>query len=331
MVSFQINFRIIQFFWKKVLWNGKGNNPRKFYMGSQVPPQFCAGMLSGIRLYFIIRQHRKEVMMKIHSMDDEMEMEFNSLEIGSAYFREMYGTDEKGTYIEHLFPKLDMLKQQMVITLIQGLLSGAKRDAFLGVYLQAFLNNYRITYVDLAKYITAYINYSVGWQAENGNVENLDMQGISSKLQRFLKSNKGKEDNEYLKLVSGFFSVSPSVLITGKGERYSIDLEELKRIVDGENLDVDTFLDRHFQMDFDSEGISTEEEKEQYKKYIHYNASVFAGIVAEQLDIDIEDILVTEKCWIELEDFPIKEYYNRLTDENMEVVRNVLFYLNVKL
>lgn len=268
--------------------------------------------------------------MEIHSLDDGMEMEFDSLETGSAYFRERYGMEEKGTYIEHLFPNLDALKQRMVITLIHGLLPKAKKDAFLGVYLKAFLNKYEMTYVDLAKCITAYINYSVGWQEENSNAENLDLQCISSKLQRFLKSTKGKEDNEYLKLVSGFFSVSPSVLITGKGERYSVDLERLKEIVDGENLDVDIFLDEHFQTDFDSAGVSTEEEKEQFKKYIHYNASVFAGIVAEQLDIDIEDILVTEECWVELEDFPIKEYYNRLTDENKEVVTDVLFYMNVK-
>lgn len=269
--------------------------------------------------------------MKIHSMDDGIEMEFDSLEIGSAYFREMYGIGKKGsTYIEYIFPKLDTLKQQMVITLIHGLLPKAKKDAFLGVYLQAFLDNYEMTYVDLAKCITAYINYSVGWQEKNSYTENLDVQSISSKLQRFLKSTKGKEDNEYLKLVSGFFSVSPSVLITGKGERYSIDLEKLKEIVDNEKLDVNIFLDGHFQMDFDSEGVSTEEEKEQFKKYIHYNASVFAEIVAEQLDIDIKDILETTECWVELENFPIKEYYNRLTDENKEIVKNVLFYMNVK-
>lgn len=287
-------------------------------------------MLSGIKLPFIIRQHRKEVMMKIHSMDDGLEMEFDSLEIGSAYFREMYGMEEKGTYIERLFPKLDTLKQQMVITLIHGLLSKAKKDAFLGVYLQSFLNDYEMTYVDLAKCITAYINYSVGWQEKNGNVENLDMQSISSKLQRFLNSTKGKEDNEYLKLVSGFFSVSPSVLITGKGERYSINWEKLEEVVDGENLNADTFLEEHFETDFDSAGISTEEEKDQFKKYIRQNKFVFAEIAAEQFGIDVEDILETTECWVEMEDFPIKEYYNRLTDESKEIVKNVIFYMNIK-
>ena len=158
------------------------------------------------------------------------------------------------------------------------------------------------------------------------------MQSISSKLQRFLKSTKGNKDNKYLELVSGFFSVSPSVLITGKGERYSINLERLKEIVDkeiadGEILDVDAFLEQHFQMEF----CGKEEEKEPFKKYIHYNKTVFAGIVAEQLNIKIEDILVAEECWVELENFPIKEYYNRLTDKNKEVVRNVLFYMSVKI
>jgi len=263
-------------------------------------------------------------------MDDGLEMEFDSLEIGSAYFREMYGMEEKGTYIERLFPKLDTLKQQMVITLIHGLLSKAKKDAFLGVYLQSFLNDYEMTYVDLAKCITAYINYSVGWQEKNGNVENLDMQSISSKLQRFLNSTKGKEDNEYLKLVSGFFSVSPSVLITGKGERYSINWEKLEEVVDGENLNADTFLEEHFETDFDSAGISTEEEKDQFKKYIRQNKFVFAEIAAEQFGIDVEDILETTECWVEMEDFPIKEYYNRLTDESKEIVKNVIFYMNIK-
>lgn len=268
--------------------------------------------------------------MKIHSMDEGLEMEFDSLEIGSAYFREMYGTEEKGAYIARLFPKLDALKKQMVITLVHGLLSNAKKDAFLGVYLQAFLDGYGMSYVDLAKCITAYTTYSAGWQAKNSGTVILDKQDISSKLQRFLKSNTGKEDNEYLKLVSGFFSVSPSVLITGKGERYSVDLERLLEIVEGENLDDNAFLDGHFQTDFDGAGAVEDEEKEQFKKYIHYNASVFAEIASEQLNIDTEDILITEKCWIELENFPIRDYYNRLTDENKELVKNVLFYLNVK-
>jgi len=260
-----------------------------------------------------------------------MEMEFDSPGIGAAYFREMYGMDEKGAYIEYTFPKLDAPKQQLVITLIHDLLPQSKKDALLGTYLQAFLDDYKMTYVDLSKYITAYVNYSVTWKAENSDVSYLQLHDISSKLQKFLKGNKGNVDNIFLKLVSGFFRVSPSTLITGKGESYYVDLDELKKIVDKEKLDADTFLEKHFQMDFDfSMENSSEKDIEHFKKYIDFNASVFAKIVSEQFNIEIEDILKTEECWIELEDFPIRKYYDKLTDKNKEIVKNVLFYLNIK-
>lgn len=280
--------------------------------------------------------NKEFVKMKIHSMDDKMEMEFDSLESGSAYFREILKIEEKGAYIEYIFPRLDIPKQQLIITLIHDLLPESKKDSLLGVYLQAFLDDYEITYNELAKCIYAYIQYSIDWKEQNcsdheKNEDLIDVQGILSKLQRFLKGNKSSEENKYLKLVSGFFSVSPDVLITGKGKRYSVDLEKLKKIVMREQMDIDLFLDKHFKINF-NEYIENPDDSEikLFQKYIHYNASVFAEIVSEQFNIDIEEILIAEECWIELEKFPIKRYYDKLTDKSKNIVRNVLFYLNIK-
>lgn len=264
--------------------------------------------------------------MKIYSLGEGQEMEFEAPENGSAYFREKFGTTKKGTYIEFMFPKLDVPRQQLIINLIRDLLTDAKKDALLQIYFQAFLDDYGISYFDLANYITAYLNCS--YDNEN-QYEVIDITDIVSKLQRFLKSNRSNEDNVILQLVSGYFSVSPDVLITGKGKKYSIDFEFLERILKKNNMDVDTFLEKHFQMEHIVE-INDEKEENNYKQYIHHNAIVFAQIVEKQFNIASEDILLEDECWVELEEFPIKKYYDNLTDKNKEIVNNVLFYLSIK-
>lgn len=264
--------------------------------------------------------------MIIYSLGEGQEMEFEAPENGSGYFREKFGTTEKGTYIELMFPKLDVPRQQLIINLIRDLLTDAKKDALLQIYFQAFLDDYGISYFDLANYITAYLNYSYDNENQDKDIDPTD---IASKLQRFLKSNRSDENNVILQLASGYFSVSPDVLITGKGKKYSIDFEFLEKILEKNNMDVDTFLDEHFQMEYIAE-VNDEKEENNYKQYIHHNAIVFAQIVEEQFNIASEDILLEDECWVELEEFPIKKYYDNLTDKNKEIVNNVLFYLSIK-
>lgn len=110
-----------------------------------------------------------------------------------------------------------------------------------------------------------------------------------------------------------------------------MDLEKLKEIVVQEQMDIDSFLNEHFKTNFNGYIENPcDSDIKLFQKYIHYNACVFAEIVAEQFNIDIKEILITEECWIELEKFPIKRYYDKLTDKNKDIVRNVLFYLNIK-
>ena len=83
-------------------------------------------------------------------------------------------------------------------------------------------------------------------------------------------------------------------------------------------------------MDFLEYENVNEKEKEYYRDYINHNATVFAEIVSQTYGVDVDEILITEECWIELENFPIRDYFNRLKPENKKIVEHVLFNLNIR-
>lgn len=287
--------------------------------------------------------------MKLRSL--EYEVNLVSPAQTAAYFQMMYEEkkedENKLDYIEKIFYSVDKAKQHLIIELIRDLLTDAKKDAYLSVYLQSFLDEANMTYTALANRISAYTNNSAFFEDTNQilNITNdsnkekediydicdiYDITNIKSSLQSFLKNTKAQMDNNILKLVSGYFSVSPSLLITGKGERYYIDLEKLKEIADNENKEVDDFLDSLYDMDFfECENVN-EKEKEYHRDYINHNATVFAEIVSQTYVVDVDEILITEECWIELENFPIRDYFNRLKPENKKIVEHVLFNLNIR-
>lgn len=284
--------------------------------------------------------------MKLRSL--EYEVNLVSPAQTAAYFQMMYEEkkedENKLDYIEKIFYSVDKAKQHLIIELIRDLLTDAKKDAYLSVYLQSFLDEANMTYTALANRISAYTNNSAFFEDTNQilNITNdskekediydicdiYDITNIKSSLQSFLKNTKAQMDNNILKLVSGYFSVSPSLLITGKGERYYIDLEKLKEIADNENKEVDDFLDSLYDMDFfEYENVN---EKKYHRDYINHNATVFAEIVSQTYGVDVDEILITEECWIELENFPIRDYFNRLKPENKKIVEHVLFNLNIR-
>lgn len=286
------------------------------------------------------REEKKH--MKLRSLEYEVNLE--SPAQTAAYFRMMYEEkkedENKLDYIEEIFYSGDKGKQHLIIELISDLLTDAKKDAYLSVYLQSFLDEANMTYTALANRISAYTNNSAFFEdtIQILNITNdskekediYDIANIKSSLQSFLKNTKAQLDNNILRLVSGYFSVSPSLLITGKGERYYIDLEKLKEIADNENKEVDDFLDSLYDMDFLEYENVNEKEKEYYRDYINHNATVFAEIVSQTYGVDVDEILITEECWIELENFPIRDYFNRLKPENKKIVEHVLFNLNIR-
>ena len=173
--------------------------------------------------------------MKLRSL--EYEVNLVSPAQTAAYFQMMYEEkkedENKLDYIEKIFYSVDKAKQHLIIELIRDLLTDAKKDAYLSVYLQSFLDEANMTYTALANRISAYTNNSAFFEDTNQilNITNdskekediydicdiYDITNIKSSLQSFLKNTKAQMDNNILKLVSGYFSVSPSLLITGKG------------------------------------------------------------------------------------------------------------------
>lgn len=277
--------------------------------------------------------------MRLRSL--EYEVNFKSPSQAAAYFRMMYKDkqedENKLDYIEEIYYSSDKAKQHLIIELIRDLLTDAKKDAYLSLYLQSFLDEANMTYTALANRISAYVNNSAFF--EDTNVTNdsnkekedvYDITNIKSSLQSFLKNIKAQLDNNILQLVSGYFSVSPSLLITGKGKKYYIDVEKLKEIADNENKEADDFLNSLYDSDFFAIEKVNENEKKYYQDYINHNATVFAKIVEEVYNVDIDEILITEECWIELENFPIRDYFNRLKPENKKIVEHVLFNMNIK-
>lgn len=278
----------------------------------------------------------------------ENEVKFNSPENGSAYFRAYFKkkneTQGKGSengdklddkLVEDIFPKLDKSKKQLVIMLIRDLLSNSKKESLLSVYYEGFLNEYKMSYYKLAKYIDAYMRCSITWKIKHSTeiVDELDFEHVLSKMKSFCKVYKSQEDNPYLELVAGYFRVSTGVLINGKGIRYRTNTEKLKELADKEQKDKDTFLNELFDFDFDDEvqepSKDKEKDKELFINYIDHNAQEFANIVEEKYDVKAEDFLIKEECWIELDDFPIMTYYDQLTSENKKIIKNALFYLIV--
>ena len=184
-----------------------------------------------------------------------------------------------------------------------------------------FLEDEQLTYSKLASCIDGYLAASMTIQSNlNANIKSLEE--IKSSIKKLLTTVNASINNSVLQYIADFFCVSADVLITGKGKKYSVDLERLYNIVNNANMDAEEFLNEHLELDMVE--TATESEKKAFEVYIHRSARVFAEIVAEQFAINVNDILIEEDCWIELDNFPIDRYYQLLTDKNKEVVRHVI-------
>ena len=234
--------------------------------------------------------------MKIHKIDDYSEA-YNNLgidmpEVASAYFRSIYqdkhinkdrDKDKKKKLSEELkiiYYSLPVSKQFVVNNLIQDLLSDSKSRGYVGVYLKAFLEDEQLTYSKLASCIDGYLAASMTIQSNlNANIKSLEE--IKSSIKKLLTTVNAGINNSVLQYIADFFCVSADVLITGKGKKYSVDLERLCDLVGKANMDAEEFLNEHLELDMVE--TATESEKKAFEVYIHRSARVLRKLLQSNL------------------------------------------------
>lgn len=283
--------------------------------------------------------------MKTHNINDgDKEIRFSSPKMSSAYFRSILrGNLEQDnskkppkalTDIEYLYYSLSSSKQFVINNLIFDLLSDKKRNGYLGLYLEEFLNDYEISYSKLASYISGYIATSITILKSTDTTTNnrlifKTVDDVKSSIQKMLHTVNIRQNNTILPLVADFFCVSPDVLVTGRGKRYSIDFENLKKFVDTKYSNCDDFLSQHLNIDMNKD--VTESDRNNFIEYIHHSARTFAQIAIKALNIeDINKILIEEECWIELDKFPIYKYYQLLSPQNQIIAKHVIENLTIE-
>lgn len=285
--------------------------------------------------------------MVIHVIEKYKDLIFDSPEMASAYFRSVYDGNrgkkreekeekkkkipKQRTNLEYLYYSLPISKQFVVNNLIFDLLSESKSKGYVGVYLEAFLLQNNITHSELASYIYGYLMASITVQDSQDPVikelRDKGLEDIKSSIQKMTRTVNTNQNGLILKLIADYFCVSTDVLITGKGKKYSIDLSRLASIVGKNKINIVEFLNQHLKMDMCDDVL--ENDGSAFEQYIYRSARTSAEIVAKQLTIDINKILIEEECWIELDEYPFYRYYQLLTDKNKEIVKHVIENLTI--
>lgn len=228
--------------------------------------------------------------------------------------------------------------RQMVMHLRKN--KNVSKDIYFGQRLNAVLETYNkelseeekveMTLSKLATIIHGYLQVSIREvDKTQGTLRNkYDYETIKSKLNKLATVQTTKEEDDILKLACGYLCISTDVITKGSGERYFIDIEKTGEIIGIKNIDdVEDFLQGHKEFDFDFELENSDNNefikyKKNYEKYIHHNAQLFAEIVSDMYNVDINSILQKETYTVEIDTFEMD--YQKLSDTNRKFIKDIL-------
>lgn len=229
--------------------------------------------------------------------------------------------------IEDIYQEMSNREKYILSQAVNLFLKEDKRDAFIGQRFEEVLqrhNDYygeKITSTVLANVIDGYVRVCV----DEENYEKKDTDHIKSKVEKFKTQYRVSSDDKILKLVCGYLCVSVDVIQKGQGEKYSIDFEKLKQIIDKEGVDADAFLEAHKMVFFDEsifENADCDKYDECYTNYIHHSAEKFAEIVEEQYNIKKEDILKSEPYSVQTDGF--RQRFEQLPDKKRTEILQII-------
>lgn len=272
--------------------------------------------------------------MKIHTVEYYNEMDFESPEKTAEYFKAIYinrykekDEEQIGKLLEKMYSSLSRTKKYIVENLIYDLLSDAKKDKLAGQYFKELLESEDITYSQLALCIAGYIEVSQKCNKLNSLIGK-DYEYVKSKLKRLQESNSFNIKNEIIELTAGYFSISPKVLLTGKGIKYSVNWERIEQLPDYKNKETKLFLLDILMSDIHT--FTKEKDKKHFIEYVAHSQKTFAELVSNQYNIGLNDILIEEDCWIELEKYPFSAYYNLLGYKEKNILKHAIENIFIK-
>lgn len=242
---------------------------------------------------------------------------------------------------EKIYKSLNKEYKSVVDSAVKDLLKEEVLEQHFGVYFREMINS--ITGYDGKPVNTYHIatclstintcNEKRGITTQNNYLYNkINENDINQKLQSFLKKKKSLSYSEaWEQEISDLLSFDRAILVRGYGSKYDIDLEYVQKLLDERNVDKEQFYNKVWSNYIDCFKCS-ERDCEFKKKYMNakqYNKKEIGKVIANMLNVPVEDIVDEITISIEIKDFPFEQYFEKLnTKEQRQIInliRNLFF------
>lgn len=234
--------------------------------------------------------------------------------------------------IKPLYEQLSDRKKYIVNKTINRLLRKEDTEQLFGLYFSTYLKSLKMTSYELTSYIDAKYQCDIVL-GKRDDKKCLSFEDIRSKIDNFKKIKKPQDKSfDLLSEISNILSVDISLLETGAGKKYRINYDYLEKIFFDKNIDKKTFFNRVIDERLyckKCERFKKCDFQDNYIEYLILNQFELGQIIAQLLNINCEDIVICENIQIELDQYPLLEYFIKLSDNEQKAIIGLICDLHM--